>query len=92
MQRRLQSGPWTITRENDDAGALSLRAARDAEGIDGDVVADVSVDPHADGTRILLEFSPLPPTQIDGYDRWLEDQGIIVKHVAPEDYDDLRKR
>ncbi|MEX2226032.1 MAG: glycosyltransferase family 87 protein [Dehalococcoidia bacterium] len=93
MKHRLADGPWSITHTSEtDDDTIVLRSARDAAGTDGDVVADVSLLPFDGGTRVRLEFSPLPPTRIAAYDRWLEDQGIIVKNVAPEDYPDLRTR
>jgi hypothetical protein len=92
MRHRLDAGAWSVKRTTESDGAITVHVARDAAGIDGDVVADVSVAPSSNGARITIEFSPLPPTKIDGYDRWLEDRGIVVKNVAPEDYDDLRKR
>jgi len=91
MTHRLQDGAWKITRSSAAGNAVALHTARDAAGIDGDLVGDVSLVPSATGTLIRLEFSPLPPTRVARYDRWLEDQGLIVKNVAPEDYDRLRR-
>jgi hypothetical protein len=92
IQPRLNAGAWSVKRTTESGDAISLHVARDAAGIDGDVVADVTVAPASDGSRITLEFSPLPPSRVQGYDRWLEERGIVVKNVAPEDYDDLRRR
>ncbi|HET6615263.1 MAG TPA: hypothetical protein VFH62_05205, partial [Dehalococcoidia bacterium] len=92
MKHRLDRGTWSVKRTTESGEAISVHVARDAAGIDSDVVADVSVAPSSDGSRIIVEFSPLPPTRVDGYDHWLEDRGIVVKNVAPEDYDDLRRR
>jgi hypothetical protein len=92
MTQRLDDGSWRVTRSSQDDDGTVIRTARDAAGLDGAVVAEVTLLGEPGGTRVLLEFSPLPPTRIAGYDRWLEDQGIVVKHVAPEDYADLRSR
>jgi hypothetical protein len=91
MTRRLDSGAWSVTRSTSDGEAITLRAARDAAGVEGDAVADVRIVAEGNGVRILLEFSPLPPTRVSQYGRWLEDQGIVVKNVAPEDYGELRR-
>jgi hypothetical protein len=92
MQHRLGDGSWSIKRTTEAGDTIVLHAARDAAGTDGDVVANVSVEPSSSGARIAIEFSPLPPTRIANYDRWLEERGIVVKNVSPEDYDGLRKR
>jgi hypothetical protein len=92
MTHRLDGGSWSITRTTETGGVVTIRGARDAAGVDGDAIADVTLLPAGDGTRITVEFSPLPPARVEGYDRWLEERGIIVKNVSPEDYRDLRKR
>ena len=92
LKQRLDEGMWSVTRTTESGDAITVHVARDAAGIDGDVVADVTIAPSSMGARITIEFSPLPPTKIEGYHRWLEDRGIVVKNVAPEDYDDLRRR
>jgi len=92
MRRKLNDGAWSTTRATVNDGAIAMRSARDEAGVNGDAVADVTLLPVAGGTKVTLEFSPLPPDRIDGYERWLEDRGIIVKNVAPEDYEDLRAR
>lgn len=88
----LDDGPWALKRTTESGDAIALQAARDGAGIDGDVIANVTLQPSPNGSRITIEFSPLPPSRVDGYDRWLADRGIVVKNVAPEDYDDLRRR
>ena len=88
----LAARPWSLKRTTGAGDAVVLQAARDDAGTDGDVIANVMVEPASHGSRIALEFSPLPPMRVEGYDRWLEDRGIVVKNVAPEAYDDLRER
>jgi hypothetical protein len=92
MTRRLDAGAWSTSRTTETDSAITVRSARDVAGTDGDVVADVTVLADGAGTKVTIEFAPLPATSIAGYERWLEDRGIIVKNVAPEDYEGLRTR
>ena len=36
------------------------------------------------GSRVLLEFSPLPASSVPGYDEWLQSIGLVVHNVDPD--------
>lgn len=92
MQRQLDAGAWRVTSVRSDGDTTLITAARvDATGA-ADAMAEVTVSAATslDGTHVVLEFAPLPVTDVRGYAEWLADRGYIVKNVAPEDYDALR--
>lgn len=47
------------------------------------MIADVDIIPNGRGSRVRVEFSPLPTSRVPNYDKWLESVGIIVHNVDP---------
>ncbi|HYM15532.1 MAG TPA: glycosyltransferase family 87 protein [Dehalococcoidia bacterium] len=86
MRQRLADGSWKIidTTQGSGAGDLHLRTARAADAHGASVLADVQVTPDGSGSRVRLEFSPVPASSVPNYDRWLESIGIVVHNVPPD--------
>jgi len=84
MRQRLADGTWKIVDssigEGDD---VRLRSARAAGGSGTPVIAEVDIIPNGRGSRVRVEFSPLPTSSVPNYDKWLASVGIIVHNVDP---------
>jgi len=83
MRQRLADGTWRIVDASENGGAVRLRSAREAADGGPSVIADVAITPDGRGSRVRLEFSPLPASSVPDYDRWLASLGIVVRNVAP---------
>jgi hypothetical protein len=83
MRARLDDGSWTIVPPPDDGDALTIDL-RSARAGDAPVIAEVSIAPRADGSRVRLEFTPLPASSVPGYEQWLQSVGLVVHDVDPE--------
>jgi hypothetical protein len=80
MREQLDDGSWSIVAPADDGdpATVDLRSAR---GGSAPVIAEVNIEPRRDGSRVRLEFSPLPASSVPGYDEWLESIGLVVHDV-----------
>jgi hypothetical protein len=83
LRQRLADGTWKIVDSQTDGGDVRLRAARPAAGAAPPVVSEIDIAPSGRGSRVRLEFSPLPSSLVPGYQRWLERAGLIVHNVDP---------
>ncbi|HXK33502.1 MAG TPA: hypothetical protein VNM91_05745, partial [Dehalococcoidia bacterium] len=81
MRTRLRDGKWRVLESTEDANGLQMKSARTGEP---PVVAEVAVEPEGKGSRIRLEFSPVPASSVPGYQQWLESNGIVARHVDPK--------
>lgn len=81
MRTRLRDGTWRVLESTEDADGLQMKSARNGEP---PVVAAVAVEPEGAGSRITVEFSPVPASSVPGYEQWLEANGIVVRNVEPE--------
>jgi hypothetical protein len=82
MRERLADGSWRVVDERANGEGVSLRAAREAA--EGDrYVGELSIVPDGQGSRLRLEFAPLPISRVPSYDRWLESIGIVVHNIDP---------
>ncbi len=91
LRRQLDAGAWRVNRTRTEDDTTFISAAHvDVTGA-ADAIAEVTITTAASGgAHIVIEFAPLPVTEVRGYDEWLANRGYIVKNVAPEDYADLR--
>jgi hypothetical protein len=48
------------------------------------MLADVEITASGRGSRVRLEFSPVPASSVPNYDKWLESIGVVVHNVAPD--------
>jgi hypothetical protein len=80
MREQLDDGSWRIVAPADDgdAATVDLRSAR---GGAAPVIAEVSIEPRSSGSRVRLEFSPIPASSVPGYEEWLESIGLVVHDV-----------
>jgi hypothetical protein len=44
----------------------------------------VEISPSGRGSRVRLEFSPVPASSVPNYDKWLESIGVVVHNVSPD--------
>lgn len=84
LRRKLDGGAWDVVGA-DSAASSSFRSTRSGDG--PAVLAEVNIEPAGAGSRIRLEFSPLPPALVSGYDRWLEGHGLVVHALEPSSPD-----
>jgi hypothetical protein len=85
MRERLGDGSWKIIDSSAGSGEdVTLRTARAADGRGASVLADVEISPKGQGSRVRLEFSPVPASSVPNYDKWLESIGVVVHNVAPD--------
>ena len=85
MRERLGDGSWKIVDSSVGSGEdVTLRTARAADGNGASVLADVEISPNGQGSRVRLEFSPVPASSVPNYDRWLESIGVVVHNVSPD--------
>jgi hypothetical protein len=83
MRQKLGDGTWRIVDASDNGQNVHLRSARDASGGGLPFIAEVDITGSGQGSRVRLEFSPLPSSIVPGYDRWLESVGLVVHNVDP---------
>jgi hypothetical protein len=83
MRQRLADGSWKIVDQQADGAGVSIRTARGASAPGAPSLAEVRIAPSGAGSRIRLEFSPLPASSVPGYAQWLESVGLIVHNVDP---------
>jgi hypothetical protein len=83
MRQRLADGTWKIVDSQADGGDVRLRTARGAAGGAPPVVGEIDIVAAGGGSRVRLEFSPLPSSLVPGYQRWLEGTGLVVHNVDP---------
>jgi hypothetical protein len=62
--------------------AETFRSARSATG-GAPVIADITIEPAGHGSRVRVEFSPLPASSIPGYQHWLQHIGLVVHDLPP---------
>jgi hypothetical protein len=83
MRQQLSDGTWRIVDSSYADGATKLRSTRAAAGGLPPIVAEIVVTAAGAGSRVLLEFSPLPASIVPGYDAWLKSVGLVVHNVDP---------
>jgi hypothetical protein len=92
MRQRLDDGTWRVVDTSAPANSPSAHSAGDtvstfrtARSADGatPVIAEINVEPSGSGSRVRVEFSPLPASSIPGYQRWLQHAGLVVHDVDP---------
>jgi hypothetical protein len=83
MRARLADGTWRIVDTSDDGTSAQLRSTRSASSGGLPFIAEVAISAAGGGSRVSVEFSPLPASTVPGYQRWLESRGIIVHNVDP---------
>jgi hypothetical protein len=91
MRQRLDDGTWRIVDTSAPANSPSAHSAGDvstfrtARSADGatPVIAEINVEPSGGGSRVRVEFSPLPASSIPGYQRWLQHIGLVVHDIDP---------
>lgn len=81
MRVQLDDGTWQVVN-GDDAGA-TLRSTRRTTNESAPIIAEVRVEPDGEGSRVHLEFSPLPSSSVPGYARWLQHIGLVVHSIDP---------
>ncbi len=84
MREQLADGSWKIIDSSAESGDVTLRTARAADGDGESVLADVEITPNGQGSRVRLEFSPLPASSVPNYDKWLQSIGVVVHNVSPD--------
>lgn len=88
MRERLDDGTWRVVDGSASAGAAAsadgetFRSTRSADG-GSPVIAEINVEPSGQGSRVRVEFSPLPASTVPGYQRWLRDIGLVVHDIDP---------
>jgi hypothetical protein len=82
MREQLDDGSWRVVDSSSQGGAVTMRSARSGNG-SSPLIAQVRITPHGDGSRVTLEFSPLPSSLVPGYDDWLRQLGIVVHNIDP---------
>jgi hypothetical protein len=83
LREKLADGTWRIVESQNTGDGLTLRTSRGANSAGAPIVADVQITASGQGSRVRLEFTPLPSSSIPGYQRWLESIGVIVHNVDP---------
>lgn len=83
MRARLNDGTWRVVDSSNEDGKLKLRSARAGAGGLPPIIAEIAVTAASTGSRVLLEFSPLPSSNVPGYDEWLKSIGLVVHNVDP---------
>ena len=83
MRARLADGTWRIVDATDDGQSARLRGTRSASSGGKPFIAEVAISEAGGGSRVSVEFSPLPSSLVPGYQHWLESQGIVVHNVDP---------
>ena len=83
MRKQLNDGTWRVVDSSDADGAIRLRSTRAAAGGVPPIIAEIAVTAAGAGSKVLLEFTPLPASTVPGYDNWLKSIGLIVHNVEP---------
>jgi len=83
MRAQLADGSWRIVDSSAIDGTIKLRSTRAASSGVPPIIAEVAVTAAGAGSRVRLEFSPLPATSVRGYDAWLKSIGLVVHNVDP---------
>lgn len=83
MRERLGDGTWHIVDTQADGGAVTLRAARAGSSDAPPALGEIEITPSGSGSRVRVEFSPLPSSSVPGYQQWLESRGLVVHNVDP---------
>jgi hypothetical protein len=83
MREQLNDGTWRVVDSSDTDGTIKLRSARAAANGLPPIIAEIAVTAAGAGTKVLLEFSPLPSSTVPGYDNWLKSIGLVVHNVEP---------
>lgn len=83
MRTKLNDGTWRVVDSTDADGAFKLRSMRAGAGGLPPIIAEIAVTAAGAGSRVLLEFSPLPSSSVPGYDAWLKSIGLVVHNVDP---------
>jgi hypothetical protein len=81
MRRKLGGGTWQIVESSDDGQVVRLRSARNASSGGLPFIAEIDITRSGSGSKVKLEFSPLPSSLVPGYDRWLQSVGLVVHNV-----------
>lgn len=83
MRERLSDGTWHVVDTRVDGDAVTLRAARIGSRDTPPALGEIEIAPSGQGSRVRVEFSPLPSSSVPGYAQWLESSGLVVHNVAP---------
>ena len=83
MRAKLNDGTWRVVDSSDTDGVLKLRSTRAGAGGRPPIIAEIAVTAEGAGSRVLLEFSPLPSSSVPGYTEWLKSIGLVVHNVDP---------
>ena len=83
MREQLNDGTWRVVDSSEADGTIKLRSTRAAVGGVPPIIAEIAVTAAGDGSKVLLEFSPLPASTVPGYDNWLKSIGLVVHNVEP---------
>jgi hypothetical protein len=84
MRERLDDGTWRIVDSSAADGTIKLRSARAAANGLPPVIAEIAVSAAGAGSKVQLEFSPLPASAVPGYDDWLRSIGVVVHNIDPD--------
>lgn len=82
MRSKLDASPWRVVTSDAVDGDLRLQATR-TSAAETPFLARLRLAPSGSGTRLRLEFSPVPASSVPGYDDWLESVGLVVHNVDP---------
>ncbi len=83
MREQLNDGTWRVVDSSDADGAFKLRSTRAAAGGVPPIFAEIAVTAAGAGSKVRLEFSPLPSSSVPGYGNWLRSIGLVVHNVDP---------
>lgn len=83
MRTKLADGSWRVVDSSDVDGTFKLRSTRAASSGVPPIIAEIAVTAAGAGSRVLLEFSPLPASSVPGYAVWLKSIGLIVHNIDP---------
>ena len=83
MRERLGDGSWRVVDSSEVDGTIKVRSTRAGSAGVPPIIAEIVVTAAGAGSRVLLEFSPLPASSVKGYDAWLRGLGLIVHNIDP---------
>jgi hypothetical protein len=83
MRQKLDEGTWRIVDSGDADGGVRLRSARPAADGQPPMIAELDITPDGAGSKLRLEFSPLPSSLVPGYEDWLRSVGLVIHNVDP---------
>ena len=83
MRTQLNDGTWRVVDSSEEDGKVRLRSTRAAADGLPPVIAEIAISAAGAGSKVSLEFSPLPSSSVPGYSEWLKSIGIVVHNVDP---------